>query len=122
MRTRHRLGQMLLRGVLLRCPRCGDGRLFSGFFTMHDRCLQCRYVFEQEQGYFVGAIYINYGATTVLGMAGIFAIEAYISMTLTQQLVIWVTFAGLFPLWFFRYSRSLWRSLAYILTTGKSAE
>jgi hypothetical protein len=33
-----------------------------------------------------------------------------------------VSFAGVFPLWFFRYSRGLWLSLAYILTTGKPAE
>lgn len=116
-----RIGHMLLRGVRLHCPRCGDGRLFTGFFTMRDRCSQCGYAFEQEQGYFVGAIYINYGATAVLGIAGFFVLDACTSMTLTEQLVVWVTFAGVFPLWFFRYSRSLWLSLAYILTTGKPA-
>lgn len=120
--ARYWIGRMLLRGVRLRCPRCGDGRLFTGFFTMHARCSQCRYVFEQAQGYFVGAIYINYGATAVLGMAGYFVFDAYTDMTLAQHLVVWVTFAGVFPLWFFRYSRGLWLSLAYLLTTGKPAD
>ncbi len=119
--AQRRIGHMLLRGVRLRCPRCGDGRLFTGFFTMRDRCSQCGYAFEREQGYFVGAIYINYGATAVLGMAGFFVLDAYAGMTLTEQLVVWVTFAGVFPLWFFRYSRSLWLSLDYVLTAGKPA-
>ena len=120
--ARYWLGQVLLRGVRLRCPRCGDGRLFSGFFAMHDQCSQCRYVFEQEQGYFVGAIYINYAATVVLGLPGFLALHAYTDMSLTRQLVVWLGFAGLFPLWFFRYSRSLWLSLAHAVTRGKPAE
>ena len=122
MMSRYWLGHMLLRGVRLRCPRCGQGRLFSGFFTMRERCPQCGYVFEQEQGYFVGAIYINYAVTTVLGMSGFLTLHAYSDMSLTRQLVVWLGFAGLFPLWFFRYSRSLWLSLAYAVTRGKPAE
>jgi len=122
MMGRYWLGHMLLRGVRLRCPRCGQGRLFSGFFTMRERCPQCGYVFEQEQGYFIGAIYINYAATVALGLPGFLALHAYTDMSLTRQLVVWLGFAGLFPVWFFRYSRSLWLSLAYAVTQGKPAE
>lgn len=28
-------------GVLGRCPRCGEGHIFTGFLTMRDRCEVC---------------------------------------------------------------------------------
>ncbi|MEQ8968504.1 MAG: DUF983 domain-containing protein [Azospirillaceae bacterium] len=28
-------------GVACRCPRCGEGRLFTGFLTVVDRCESC---------------------------------------------------------------------------------
>jgi hypothetical protein len=32
-----------------------------------------------------------------------------------RQLVVWGLFVVLFPLWFFRYSRSVWLALEYVL-------
>jgi uncharacterized protein (DUF983 family) len=29
-----------------RCPRCGDGRLFSGFLTVNPRCEACKLDFD----------------------------------------------------------------------------
>ena len=29
------------RGLMGRCPRCGKGKLFSGFLTLAQRCTQC---------------------------------------------------------------------------------
>jgi uncharacterized protein (DUF983 family) len=33
--------QSIMRGVLCRCPRCGQGKLFSGFLTLRPRCESC---------------------------------------------------------------------------------
>jgi uncharacterized protein (DUF983 family) len=35
------LGQAIWRGVLCRCPNCGDGRLFGAFLKPVDRCSVC---------------------------------------------------------------------------------
>jgi uncharacterized protein (DUF983 family) len=35
------LAQTALRGVLCRCPRCGQGKLFAGFLTLRPRCENC---------------------------------------------------------------------------------
>ncbi len=35
------LGQSLLRGMRLRCPNCGIGRLFSKFLKVQDSCSHC---------------------------------------------------------------------------------
>jgi len=81
---------------------------------MYEDCLSCDLRFEREEGYFVGAIYINYAVTAIIAIAGYFALDHFIGLSLTYQLILWGSFAIWFPLVFFRYSRSLWLSLDYI--------
>ena len=108
-----RVGRIVARGVRLRCPRCGIGPLFRGPFTMHPECLVCDLPFEREQGYFVGAIYVNYGATVVVLVAGFLAVQRLTDLSLAVQLLLGAATAIVFPLAFFRHSRSLWMSLDY---------
>ena len=103
------------RGLRLLCPRCGAAKVFAGPFRMHERCPACGLHFEREPGYFVGAIYLNYGATTLITMGGYFLLDAWLGLALGLQLLVWGTFAVGFPLWFFRYSKSLWLSLDYLV-------
>jgi uncharacterized membrane protein len=81
---------------------------------MHERCAVCQLRFEREQGYFLGAMYINYGVTVVLALIGSFALEYWVGLSLTQQLVLWVGFCSLFPVVFFRHSRGLWLAFDHI--------
>lgn len=109
-----RICQILIAGIRLKCPRCGGGPVFFGFFKMHPECPRCHLRFEREQGFFVGAIYLNYGATVAIAVPGFFILDYLTAITLFQQLLWWGAFALLFPLFFFRYSRSLWLSLVYM--------
>ena len=106
--------RLLGRGLCLRCPHCGARSLFRTWFTMYERCSVCQLRFEREQGYFLGAMYINYGVTVVLALIGSFALERWVGVSLTQQLILWVGFCGLFPVVFFRHSRGLWLGLDHI--------
>lgn len=101
-------------GAFLNCPRCGVGRVFDGLFRMRPECSRCGLRFEREQGFFVGAIYVNYAFTVLIAIPGFFALD-YFGGSLTLQLVLWGAFAILFPVFFFRHSRSLWLSAAYLL-------
>jgi len=57
----------VLRGILRQlCPRCRIGgifrsSIFRGFPAMYDRCPACGLKFEREEGYFLGAMIIDYG-------------------------------------------------------------
>jgi uncharacterized protein (DUF983 family) len=51
--------------VRMRCPRCRRGRMFKGLLQMNDPCPVCGLIFEREEGYFLGAMYVSY----VLGCA-----------------------------------------------------
>jgi uncharacterized protein (DUF983 family) len=86
----------------------------DGPFVMYSQCPRCALKFEREQGYFVGAIYVNYAVTIAVVLPGFFILEYLTPITLVQQLMVWIPFAIVFPLLFFRHSRSLWMALDYI--------
>jgi uncharacterized protein DUF983 len=83
---------------------------------MYAQCAHCRLIFEREPGYFVGAIYINYGATAILSIAGFLLLDAYVHPSLTAQLITWGVFGIAFPLWFFRYSKSCWLAVDHFVS------
>jgi uncharacterized protein (DUF983 family) len=92
----------------LRCPRCGQTALFKNWIRMHERCAHCQLRYEREPGYFLGSIYVNYGLTALLVTLSYFAL--YFSGWATPREALWIVtgFALVFPMWFFRYARSLW--------------
>jgi uncharacterized protein (DUF983 family) len=52
--------RMLGRALLVRCPNCGKGGLFYGFFKMRERCPNCGILLERgESDYFIGAYTLN---------------------------------------------------------------
>jgi uncharacterized protein (DUF983 family) len=108
MLSSRRLRSLLGRAMRLQCPRCGRAPLFRGPFAMYAECIACDLRFEREQGYFVGAIYINYAVTALVAIAGYFTLDYFLGLSLPIQLVLWGTFSVAFPVLFFRYSRSLW--------------
>jgi uncharacterized protein (DUF983 family) len=119
MTAARRIARILGRGVRLRCPRCGVGPLFRGPFRMHEECLVCALPFEREQGYFVGAIYVNYAATAVLVVAAFVLLQRFPGIPVLAQLVLGGLVAVLVPLGFFRHSRSLWMSLDHIVNPAE---
>ena len=114
---RPRLWPTLRAALKLKCPRCGNGEMFDGLFRMRAECSYCRLKFEREQGFFVGAIYVNYAATVVIAMGGFLLLDRY-GLTLTEQFIVWGVFVLAFPLLFFRHSRSLWLAVAYLFDPG----
>ncbi|MBI3625988.1 MAG: DUF983 domain-containing protein [Candidatus Rokubacteria bacterium] len=113
-----RFGRILSLGLRLRCPRCGYAPIFRGWFTLLAVCGGCGLKFEREQGYFVGAIYLNYAATVLVAVPGYFVLDYLVGLSLVPQLLLWGGFCIVFPLWFFRYSKSLWLSLDYFFDPG----
>ena len=105
------LGEAFRRGLSLRCPLCGGGKLFTGLISMESSCGRCGFRYERGPGYFLGSTYINYGLTTLLTtwtyIIGRFVLE------IDQRTMIpgIVAFCVTFPVVFFRYARSLWLSL-----------
>jgi len=84
---------------------------------MTQACPPCGLRFERAQGYWVGAIYVSYAVTVVIALTGAFALWGAADISPANQLWFWLPFVGLFPLWFFRYSRSLWLALERLINS-----
>ena len=117
-----RVLRILGRAVRLRCPRCGRTPLYRGAFAMHARCAACGLRYEREQGYFVGAIYLNYAVTVGVAVGAVLALDWVIGLTLAAQLAVGIALAALIPLAFFRYARSLWLSVGYLTSADEWRE
>jgi uncharacterized protein (DUF983 family) len=103
------------RALALRCPRCGGTRLFQGWFRMAEACRLCGLRFERAPGYFVGAIYVNYAVTAGIAIGGFFLLWSVTDLPIGVHLLMWGGFVTLFPLWFFRYARSVWLAIEYLV-------
>lgn len=111
---RQRAMRLLGRGLRLRCPRCGARIRFRNWVMMPERCARCGLRFEREQGYFIGAMYVNYALTVGIVVSGYFLLERWAHLSLTQQLLLWGSVSILFPLLLFRHARVLWLSFDYL--------
>jgi uncharacterized protein (DUF983 family) len=103
-----RFWRIFLRSCRLVCPACGHGPQFIGWFRMHETCSHCGLKFKREPGFFLGSIYFNYGLTALLVMVAYLAL--FFTTNISPEVLLWslTAFCLLFPLWFFRYARSLW--------------
>ena len=82
-----RLLPILGRCIRLCCPRCGQGRMFTHGFSVADRCTSCSLAFEPEQGYYVGAIYLNYAATVLLAILALVILGEIVSAWLRRRIL-----------------------------------
>ena len=75
---------------------------------MDDPCPECGRKYDRAPGYLLGSIYFNYGVTAVLVVILYFGLFLATDLTGSQLLYLNASLALFFPLWFFRYARSLW--------------
>ncbi len=96
----------LLSALRLRCPRCGRGRLFSGWFRMHSRCGTCGLDFRREPGFYLGSIYLNYAATALSTGALFGVLVLALEWSPERALATCLAVAVILPLLLFRWARS----------------
>ncbi|MEI6241127.1 MAG: DUF983 domain-containing protein [Planctomycetia bacterium] len=98
---------VLGRALRLRCPRCGDGLLFRGLVQMHDACGHCGLSFRREPGFYLGSIYLNYGATVIV--TGLLYAALVLGAGASHEITLGICLAVavLLPVLLFRHARSL---------------
>lgn len=106
-----RLSALLRRAFALRCPRCGAPGILKNWLTMRERCPRCAYLFEREDGYFLGAYAINLivAEFITIGLLVWFLVASDYSWIVLE--VIFIPMAVLVPLAFFPYARTLFMAL-----------
>ena len=103
-----RFRTLLWRALRLRCPLCGQGKLFRNWWIINHECSKCHADFQREPGFYLGSIYYNYGLTAIIIAIAYPLLWFSGAMSNDALLYSSLAFMLLFPLWFFRYARSLW--------------
>ena len=86
---------------------------------MNRVCSKCGLEFYRESGYYVGSIYINYGATVAVVIISFLLFQ---SVPDRYQFPFFLLIALFSSLAFFRHSRSLWITLDYWISPWKPAD
>ena len=87
---------------------------------MHEGCTSCDLKYEREPGFFLGAIYFNYGLTSVVGAATYPIARFGFGYPAFPTSVCIVVFIILFPIWFHRYARSLWLAFDFFVDPNRT--
>ncbi len=103
----------LWRGLRKKCPVCGGGKLFDGWFKMKERCPTCAFAFEREDGFFLGAFVVNVAVTE---LAMLVAIVASVVLTLPDPPVLLLIVGGtisavIVPLLTYPFSKTVWSAI-----------
>lgn len=118
--------RLLGRGLTKRCPRCGAGHLYRGWFRMVERCPGCGLKFEREPGFFVGAYLINFATSIILlfalcmGFVGVKA--ANVDADATPFLVVGVLIGLAAPVFCYPFARTVWSAIDIGMTPLEAAE
>jgi uncharacterized protein (DUF983 family) len=104
---------LLVRALRRRCPCCGGGGLFEGWFTMVPRCPTCGLASDRVVGHWIGAVGMNtvvsFGALAVVLVAGL--ILTYPDIPAIPLLAAALATAVGVPLLFWPFSQTLWTAL-----------
>lgn len=103
----------LWRGMTQRCPRCGARGIGDGFWELETTCHGCGWLFEREEGYWVGAMIVLLAA-----VEAIFGIFLLAGILLTWPDVPWsvllysgLVLNGVVPFLLYRWSKTTWMGL-----------
>lgn len=110
-----RFWTLLSRGLLLRCPVCGHGRLFRRPFVMNEQCSFCHFRFEREEGYYTSSMAINLVFSELIATAVVLPMAYIPSIPVLTALLIGIPLALLLPIILFHHTRGLWLSMDHFL-------
>jgi uncharacterized protein (DUF983 family) len=106
----------LVRGLRKRCPRCGERRIFEGWFSLRTLCPRCSLRFEEEEGGFLGAMTINYAVAFgvwIVVLAAVLVVTAP-EVPVPGLIGMSVIVLGLVPLWSYPRSKTTWAAIEWL--------
>ena len=98
------------RGLRRRCPICGIGKPFIGWFRMTPTCPHCGYRYEREDGYWVSAMIVNTAVTeAIFGVAFVAVLIATLpEVAWAPVLIVGAITNVVVPILFYPLSKTVW--------------
>ena len=108
--------QIAARGLLNCCPNCGGHTLFrkGTLFKVNKVCPVCGLQIERDDGFFIGSMSLNYGVTLVGFLLPLMLLAYKGVIDSSTAGVLAGVGALVFPLAFYRSSRSWWLMQYYL--------
>jgi uncharacterized protein (DUF983 family) len=107
-------GQIISRGFAHRCPNCGAKALFreDKMFELNRACPSCGLKLEKDEGFFLGAMALNYGVTCFGLLAPVAVLWYFGVLGGRTAAIVAGTLALVAPVVLYRASRS-WQLMLY---------
>lgn len=103
---------MLRRGLLRRCPVCGEGRIFESLFRLRRDCPSCRWILEREPGAVTGPMYL----VSVLSLpfaACVFLVLWLVGWPPGVQVAVGIPVIALFSAFALQAAKGIWAAVEY---------
>jgi uncharacterized protein (DUF983 family) len=109
--------QALGRGLIRRCPRCGQGRLFSRWFTAPDVCPRCGLSFDRGEGFWLGTMAVNMGATeaTFGAIVVVWLVLVWPDVNWTLLTIVALLLNAVLPLVFYPFAKTTFVAIDLLL-------
>ncbi|MBI3887087.1 MAG: DUF983 domain-containing protein [Opitutae bacterium] len=106
--------QIIVRGLTVRCPNCGGRTLFPPGVSLrlNKECSQCGLRLEKDEGFFLGAMSLNYGVTLVVFLTPVALLWYFGRLGDAAAAWLAVGLSVVVPVLLYRASRS-WQLLLY---------
>lgn len=99
-------------GVRLRCPSCGEGRIFSNGFQTNVRCSECGAPFERPgEGDFLMAMIFAYALAGAVVLSLIYVLNRFTDLDIMVQLALTLPLGVAVVLLSFRSVKGIWITL-----------
>lgn len=99
------------RGLCLRCPVCGKGKLFATWWRMNEECPRCGVRYSRESGFWLGSMDINLTLSLLIVLLPVIFLP---EIGLARELFLFGSGAVVLPLLLFRPVRGLWTALVFL--------
>ncbi|MBW3098912.1 DUF983 domain-containing protein [Pseudohoeflea coraliihabitans] len=90
-------GRAVKRGLLCRCPACGEGRLFRAYLKPVDTCSVCKEDMHHQRADDFPA-YLSIFIVGHIVVAAYMAVEQAVSLAMWQHMAIWIPLTGVLSL------------------------
>ena len=116
--------RMVGRACTRRCCVCGSGHLFRRWTRMVARCPRCGYLFERQEGQFIGAVGMNtlitFGLLLVVLVSGFIATSPHTPAV--PLALIGVGIAVIAPVVIYPFSKTTWTAIDLAMTPLETGE
>lgn len=100
----------------LKCPQCRKGEIFKkpGIYTLdnmtaiNDECPCCGLRFEQEPGFWWGAMYVSYGLAVATALPSFLLLYLLAEVSFFKAVMLVLVIQAILSPAVFRLSRSIW--------------